>query len=499
MAVETWEVRRPRVACVDMASPPHILVFNPDQWRGDVLGHVGNPAAVTPVLDAFAASEAVSFRNAFCQNPVCTPSRCSFMTGWYPHVRGHRTMHHMLQPDEPMLLRTLKDHGYHVWWAGKNDVVPAQNGFGSYCSERFAAAPQARPRKERERDCDTSFFVGRLPCSAGERRVLDGDWERVDAAVERIRTYEGGAPLCLYLALGYPHPPYAVEEPWFSIVDRKSLPARLQPPGEGSLEPAMTRSLRRALQLGGWSESRWSELRATYYGMCARVDHQFGLVLQALREKGLYDETAVFFFSDHGDFTGDYDLVEKTQNTFEDCLVRVPFLFKPPRQRAVRPGVRGALVELVDFAATVFDLTGIEPGYTHFGRSLLPIVAGEADEHRDAVFSEGGRLLFEHHTRERESPGSTDPSNPYHPRMRIQAADGVEHGKAVMCRTRHAKYVFRLYEEDEFYDLTSDPGEQRNVIDDPGYRDAISTHRHRLMQFLVETGDVVPMKADRRW
>ena len=54
---------------------------------------------VTPVLDRLVETEAVSFRNAFCQNPVCTPSRCSFMTGWYPHVRGHRTMFHMLHPE----------------------------------------------------------------------------------------------------------------------------------------------------------------------------------------------------------------------------------------------------------------------------------------------------------------------------------------------------------------------------------------------------------------
>src|SRR5512140_1950578 len=83
---------------------PNLLIINPDQWRGDVLGHLGNRAAQTPVLDRLVATDAVSFANTFCQNPVCTPSRCSFMTGWYPHVRGHRTMFHMLQPDEPVLL-----------------------------------------------------------------------------------------------------------------------------------------------------------------------------------------------------------------------------------------------------------------------------------------------------------------------------------------------------------------------------------------------------------
>ena len=108
-----------------MSKKPHVIIFNVDQWRGDVLGHLGNAAAETPNLDRIVENEGVSFRNAFCQNPVCTPSRCSFMTGWYPHVRGHRTMHYMLhlERNEPNLLKILKDNGYFVWWSFRNDFV----------------------------------------------------------------------------------------------------------------------------------------------------------------------------------------------------------------------------------------------------------------------------------------------------------------------------------------------------------------------------------------
>jgi arylsulfatase A-like enzyme len=120
-----------------MSRSPHIVIFNPDQWRGDVLGHMGNPAALTPNLDRLVETEAVSFQNAFCQNPVCTPSRCSFMSGWYPHVRGHRTMYHMMRPDEPVLLRTLMEAGYFVWWGGKNDLVPAQYGYEDTCHVKY--------------------------------------------------------------------------------------------------------------------------------------------------------------------------------------------------------------------------------------------------------------------------------------------------------------------------------------------------------------------------
>lgn len=107
-----------------MGKRPNIVIINPDQMRADSLAHLGNPASITPNLDQL-AKEGVSFANAFCQNPVCTPSRCSFMSGWYPHVHGHRTMNHMMHDGEPVLLRRLKEHGYHVWMNQRNDLLPA--------------------------------------------------------------------------------------------------------------------------------------------------------------------------------------------------------------------------------------------------------------------------------------------------------------------------------------------------------------------------------------
>jgi arylsulfatase A-like enzyme len=249
-----------------------------------------------------------------------------------------------------------------------------------------------------------------------------------------------------------------------------------------------------------WSEPRWDELRATYYGMCARVDHQLGLVLDALREAGLYDETAVFLFADHGDFTGDYGLVEKTQNTFEDCLSRVPLVVKPPRGVPVRPRVSEALVELIDFPATVEALTGIVPRHTHFGRSLLPLLAGEVSDaaHRDAAFCEGGRRHGERQAMELESEQGQDPVGLYWPRVGLQPGEGPEHTKAVMCRTGEYKYVRRLYEPDELYDLRADPREERNVAGDPAYAGVLAAHKERLLTWYQDTADAVPLEPDRR-
>ena len=490
-----------------MSKRPHIVIFNPDQWRGDVMGHMGNPAAQTPILDRLVATDAVSFRNAFCQNPVCTPSRCSFMSGWYPHVRGHRTMFHMMRQGEPVLLRTLKEAGYYVWWGGKNDLVPGQLGYDDHCTVKYRPPKQPEPmwsihrqdewRGEPGSDTYYSFYVGKLEAPE-EEPYHDRDWANVMGAVELIKNAPKDGPLCIYLPLTYPHPPYAVEDPWYSMIDRFRLPERRPTPAGWLGKPSLLKGIYERQNMQAWSEERWIDLRATYYGMCARLDHQFGLIVRALREAGIYDDTAMFLFSDHGDFTGDYGLVEKTQNTFEDCLTCVPFIIKPPAWVAVEPRVSDALVELIDFPATVEALTGITPDHTHFGRSLLPVLAGEVDEHRDAVFCEGGRLHGETHCMELESSSSQAPTGLYWPRVNLQSSEGAEHTKAVMCRTKEFKYVRRLYERDELYDLRCDPGELRNRIGDPLLASVLAQLKERLLTFYLETADVVPHDTDLR-
>ncbi len=492
-----------------MIRRPNLILFNPDQWRGDVMGHLGDPAAVTPHTDRLVAESAVSFRTAVCQNPVCTPSRCSFMSGWYPHVRGHRTMFHMMRPDEPVLLRTLKDLGYHVWWGGKNDLVPAQtpDAYGPYSTTRYGSPTEPmpsvhalamRPEVRGEPGSDTyySFYVGRID-TEGREHHEDGDWLTVSGAVE-VLADPPPEPWCLFLALGTPHPPYGVEDPWYSQIDRAALPPRAPVP-DWADKPSILRGLWETQGMRGWTEERWTELRATYYGMVARTDHLFGRVLDALRASGAWDETAVFLFSDHGDFTGDYGLVEKTQNTFLEGQVRVPLVVKPPAWAPVRPRVTEALAELIDVPATIEALAGIEPGHTHFGRSLLAVLAGETETHRDAVFSEGGRLRGERQCMELESTSSQNPEGLYYPRMALQRSESPAHGKAAMCRTDRYKYVRRLYETDELYDLAADPREQTNRIADPALAEVRADLQDRMLTWMQETADAVPVDTDRRW
>jgi arylsulfatase A-like enzyme len=499
-----------------MPKRPNIVIFNPDQWRGDVMGHLGNPAAVTPHLDAFVQEDAVSFRNAFCQNPVCTPSRCSFLTGRYPHTMGHRTMHHMLHSEkgESHLFAELKRAGYQVWWGGKNDFIPGDRPVQDFCDLRFQATEhdfkrwKLTPRMNLHHDTSwrgaadsDNFYSFQAGCVANDPSQIygDGDWQTVLGAIDFIHQYEGEQPYCMFLALNHPHPPYGVEEPYFSAIDRNQLPPRIPTPALDSGKPMIMAGIRQNQKLETWTEDRWDELRATYYGMCARVDHQFGLLIDALKQAGAYEQTAVFFLSDHGDYTGDYGLVEKAQNLFDDCLTRVPLIVKTPAGVASVPNISDALVELIDFSATVYDVAQIAPSYDHFGRSLLPLITGERDTHRDAVFSEGGRRLCEVQAMESNALSDFPEENLYYPRLVLQGSnDPPYHGKGAMCRTHRFKYVHRLYESDEFYDLEADPMELMNRIDDPQLQGAILRLQRRLTDWYMETCDVLPRGLDAR-
>ena len=185
-----------------------MVIFNPDQWRGDALAHLGHPAVRTPNIDRLVATEAVSFRHAFAQATVCTPSRCSFMTGWYPHVRGHRTMHHMLNPTlgETNLLKVLRDTATSSGGAARMTGPGATRVRGALrCPvpagpedyERWGVTPQPGShggtcswRGPVDGDNYFSFYKGRLETTDGGA-WFDGDWAMVRGAIDFLRRYTG--------------------------------------------------------------------------------------------------------------------------------------------------------------------------------------------------------------------------------------------------------------------------------------------------------------------
>lgn len=490
-----------------MQKRPHIIIFNPDEMRQDALAHMGNPAAITPNLDRFMQEDAVSFRNAFCQNPVCVPSRCSFFTGLYPHVNGHRTMAHLLRPGESSLFSELKNSGYYVWQNARNDLYAAQydGWFERNADESFYGGKAAPPGPENpairgpaDGKNYYSHFEGRLKLDEYGRNYTKDD-EALDAMLDRLLHPVDDRPICAFLGLMYPHAPYQAEEPYYSAIDRKKLPRRIRPE-ECTGKPRMEELIRRGQHMEAYTEADWDELRAVYQAMVMKVDAQFGRMVQVLKEQNLYDDCAIFFFSDHGDFDGDYGLPEKAQNCFEDCLTRVPLLIKPPKWMPVDPGIADGMVELVDFYATAMELAQATPDHTHFGKSLLGILEDRSRTVREYAFCEGGRMPEETHCDEYHlgNGNLTPPSSVYYPRQMAQL-DSEAHIKGTMIRSRQYKLISRQNGEDEFYDLTEDPGERENRIRQDRYSTVIAKMERELLRWYQGTCDIVPMDFDRRF
>ena len=491
-----------------MDKKPNIIIINPDEMRWDTMGHMGNPAAVTPHLDDFARTEAVSFSNAYCQNPVCVPSRCSFFTGLYPHTTGHRTMGNLLKANEPTLLKELKDAGYYVWANARNDLVAGQEPglIESHVTELYYGGnalpapgsvnknPQGKPGSPEF----YSFCNGELRLDEGGRNYSEDD-EDVDAACDRILHPVDDRPLCLFVGMLYPHPPYNIEEPYFSAIDRHKLPQRTRYQDTSGKSRMMER-LHDYENLDGMSEKQWDELRAVYLGMCSKVDDQFFRIITALKNAGVYDNSLIVFLSDHGDYAGDYSIIEKAQNCFEDCLTRVPLLIKPPKGNQVDPGVTDSFAELVDFYATVMDYAGVKPSHSHFGKSLAPVIADRKTELRNKVFCEGGRLPEETHCSE-----SVDPEvrngfrfSAMWPRYAAQF-DNTAHAKGTMLRTKDWKYIYRAHGDCELYDLKNDPREKINLVGDKNYTDLVIQLKLSMLEWLQDTADIVPYEKDERF
>jgi len=493
-----------------MKKKPHIIIFNPDQMQNSALGHMGeNPAAQTPFLDEFARTEAVSYRNAYCQNPVCVPSRCSFLTGLYPHVNGHRTMHHMLHCHESSILMELKNAGYHVWMNSRNDFLPGQDdeAFTNHADEVFYGCEVPRApgpenpdiRGEHGNKNYYSHYTGRL--KTDERGInYNGDDEAVDAAIARIKNPVEDKPMCLFLGLILPHPDYAIEEPYFSAIDRSKLPSRVKTRIGDVPEPKIEAMIREGQGMHDYTEADWDELRACYAGMCSKIDVQFQRLCDALKEAGIYDDCAIFFFSDHGDYQGQFGLSEKNQNTFYDNLTRVPFLIKPPKDIPIEPGVSESIVELIDFYATAMEFAGVQPDHSHFGISLRESIANCSLPVREYACCEGGRLKGEIHCDESHTlgHGGTDPASTYWPRQRAQE-DDVAHTKATMLRTSKYKYVRRLYEEDQLFDIENDTGEQNNLVMLPSMMPVLAEMRLMMLDWYQQTCDIVPLVYDDRF
>lgn len=470
-----------------MSDRPNIVMFMPDQLRADSVGAFGNPVVQTPNIDALARRGTI-FRNAFSQHSLCGPSRVSMFTGWYPHVGGHRTLTNLLKPWEPNLLKSLKESGYNVAWVGQRGdtfapgVTEASTDFAGWIVRpEFGFEPCPFPEGHKLR---YSFYHGRRK---HDRVVLDFDEATVQSAENWIAAGPP-EPWVLFAALIFPHPPFEVEEPWFSLHSRKDIPPRA--PAMLDDKPRYMRAMYDRYELARLDEDDFSEIRATYYGMISRVDDQLGRVMRAVDRAGFGARTVTAFFTDHGEYAGDFGLVEKWPAGVSECLVRNPLVFAGPGLREGQ--VSDEMVELIDLTPTMMELGEVAPKYTQFGKSLAPLLRGEGGAHRARAFSEGGYLTIEEHQFERAR-------FPYDRKSAIMHEEPITMGRAVALRDRKWTYIYRLYEPSELYDRENDPLEVTNLAGRPEYAELERKSRDQILAWLCETSDVIPWEEDPRF
>ncbi len=467
--------------------PPNIVIFMPDEQRADCAGYMGNDVIQTPILDKF-ASDHSAFSNFFVNHTVCSPSRMSMFTGWYPHVRGHRTLWHLLKPDEPNLFRYLREAGYHVEAWGKNHLLSEESisdsvdNWGDVDFEDYRSNFVNNPWDQDDYRFRT-FYFGERP---QEFSSIEPDRLWMDGALKFLES-NPPEPFCLYIPLIFPHCPYWVEEPYFSLHDREKVPTPL--PADHENKPKYYPEMHKSYGIDGMNEADLKELVATYYGMCTRIDDQFGEVLASLKRHGFWDDTSVLYYSDHGDYAGDYGLVEKWPSGFEDCLIRSPLAIRVPGVDA--QSMNSALCETVDLTPTILDIAGIKLDHDQYGESLLPLIKGDSQRHKDAVYCEGGHNRHETQALEMKQDAPSE-DYIYYQKARIQTDNPDSVCKSAMIRTDEWKYIHRLHDIDELYNLDADPGEERNVIDVLDNQEVVQELSKRLLSWFVETGDVVP-------
>jgi choline-sulfatase len=462
------------------ARRPNLVLFLPDQLRAESIGCYGHPVVQTPHIDRLAAQ---GVRFSYCAaHPLCVVSRCSMMTGWPSHVRGHRSFNHLLSRSDPNLFRYLKAAGYDVYWFGKNDLLEHDCFQDSVTAWEFFAAGPEWDAKENPWPLDDPMYYSFLFKPGKDRRDYP-DYARVRAGIQVLER-EHARPFCLFLPLWFPHPPFTGPKDFYEMYRPQGLPP-LRP--AGSRKPRFYEEIRRSRRLDRLKAGDLLKINAVYLGMVSYTDWLLGELMAALERTGHAADTAVIFCSDHGEWAGDYGLVEKWSSAMDDPLVRVPLVIRLPGGGGGR--VVDGPVQLYDVMATCLDLAGVKAQHTHFARSLLPQLGGAAGDPNAAVFLEGGYNANEPQCFE-DLP--LKPDHIYYPKIHLQMTRPETITRATMIRTADHKLVVRPDGESEFYDLKRDPRELNNVYGDGSYATLAEDLRQRMLAWYVRTSDVTP-------
>lgn len=457
---------------MNMEQRPNILWICTDQQRFDTLGCYGNRFVKTPNIDRLAA-RGIRFTHAYCQSPVCAPSRASFLTGRYPRTCRVRNNGQDIPEDEILITRLLHDAGYTCGLSGKlhisachPKVYPLQERRINDGYDYFAWSHDSNTKGGHILNTFAMWLRGQ---GIETRRPLREDSKHVhvgmpaqyrqsaygtDSAIEFIeaaRTHD--RPWLFSVNYLDPHhpfdPPAEYLERYLDKLDELPMPNYI--PGELDSKTAIQQSehLGAYGKKGHFTYDEMSEyehklLRASYYALCDMLDEEIGRLLDYLEATEQIDNTIIIFHSDHGESLGDHGMYLKAAYFYEGSVC-VPLIISWPakfRQNVVSE----ALVELIDLAPTLLEACGLPPAYGMQGRSLYSLLTGNtsADTFREDVYCELCKDAY-------KTGEKTYAAMLFDGRYKLVRVSAVpEEMENVTCRG-------------ELYDLKTDPSETHNL------------------------------------
>lgn len=466
---------RPRPQCV--------IWITTDHMRYDGIAAHGNGAMHTPNLDRL-VHQGVSFDSCFAQNPLCMPSRASFMTGLYPQQTGVTQNGQCLPPDFwPTAPRTFSAGGYYTAQIGKLHFQPHEEhdldprARHDYGFDFFQIAEEAGCYEDsymtwlrsEHPEYVTTFRVPRSVSpqrsSEVEGKVLDAPWQCshsgwiAESACRFISPSPDFHRQRQFLHLGFfaPHPPLNPTREMFQPYDGAEIPMDDWPEHEADDKPEpMAGWLRNIAK--DWSPERFREYRRHFYAMVTGVDLAVGQLLKHLEATGLLDDTLIVFTSDHGDMCGDHGLILK-QGSYYDQLMHMPLVMHWPNGLGTQARRVTGLVEMVDILPTMLDLAQCDVPEVMIGRNYAPaLLAGEEIDAREDVFA-------------------------YH------------EPNWSMLRTEDHKYIYYGPEAEVLFDLRNDPRELRNIASENPQ--ALAVMRERMMRRALNASRSRLLKTNR--
>ena len=375
---------------------PNVLFLICDDLNCDI-GCYDHPLVQTPNIDRLAA-RGVRFERAYCQYPLCGPSRASFMTGLYPdqtHIRRNSIHLRQTLPNVQTMSQLFRRNGYYATRIGKiyHYNVPKHIGTGGH-DDPYSWDRTINP-SGRDKDDEHLIFSLRKGSYGGTLSWLaaDGtDAEQTDgvAADEAVRLLEqyGKNKKRFYLAVGLyrPHTPYVAPKKYFDMYPAEDIVVPSVPDGYYETIPSPARrSVRRSKEQIDLIPELAREAIRAYYASITFADAQLGRVLDGLETNGLAENTIVLLTSDHGYHMGEHGHYQKT--TLFENATRVPLIIAGPGVTA-KGQATAALAEMVDFYPTLAELAGLEAPEYIKGVSLAPVLRDAAERPRTSAFTQ---------------------------------------------------------------------------------------------------------------